>query len=46
MKTYWRNGGIASCINIGTRWRWVVRFTLRLLYPRGKSPRPPLDRRL
>jgi hypothetical protein len=26
---------------LGTGWRWVVSFTLLLLYPRGKSP-PPL----
>jgi hypothetical protein len=33
-------------IDIGTCWRWVVSFTLRPLYPRGKSPRYALDRRL
>jgi hypothetical protein len=27
-------------------WRWVVNFMPRPLYPRGKSPRYPLDRRL
>jgi hypothetical protein len=27
-------------------WRWVVSFTARPFYPRGKSPRFPLDRRL
>jgi hypothetical protein len=27
-------------------YRWVVSFTPRPLYPRGKSPRYPLDRRL
>jgi hypothetical protein len=31
---------------LGTCWRWVVSFTPRPLYPRGKSPRLPLDRRL
>jgi len=32
--------GVVSCIlNLGTRWRWMVSFTLRPLYPRGKSPR-------
>jgi hypothetical protein len=29
-----------------TRWRWVVSFTRRPLYPQGKSPWYPLDRRL
>jgi hypothetical protein len=33
-------------LDLGTSWRWVVSFTPRLLYPRGKSPRYPLDRRL
>jgi hypothetical protein len=32
--------------DLGTRCRWVVSFTPRLLYPQGKSPRYPLDRRL
>jgi hypothetical protein len=46
-KTYWRNGGIALCIlNLGTTWRWVVSFMPRPLYPQGKSPWYPLDRRL
>jgi hypothetical protein len=29
---------------LGTSWRWVVNFTLRPLYTRGKSPRYHLDR--
>jgi hypothetical protein len=29
----------------GTSWRWVVSFTPRPPYPRGKSHRYPLDRR-
>jgi len=34
MKTYWEGGGIAPRIlNHGTRWKWVVSFTLRPLYP-------------
>jgi hypothetical protein len=33
-------------LNLGTRWRCVVRFTTRPLYPRGKSPRYTLDRSL
>jgi hypothetical protein len=33
------SGGIAPRIlNPGTRWRWVVSFTPRPLYPRSKSP--------
>jgi hypothetical protein len=36
----WRNGDTAPLIlNLDARWRWVVRFTLGKLYPRGKSPR-------
>jgi hypothetical protein len=47
MKAYWRSGGIApSIIDLGTRWRWVVSFTHRLLYPQGKSPWYSLDRTL
>jgi hypothetical protein len=47
MKTYWGTGSIAPRIfDLGTRWRWVVSFTPRLLYPRGKSPWYPFDRRL
>jgi hypothetical protein len=33
-------------LDLGTSWRWVVNFTPRPLYPREKSPRYPLDRRL
>jgi hypothetical protein len=47
MKTYWGNGGMAPLIlDLGTRWRWVVSFTPRPLYPQGKSPLYPLDRML
>jgi hypothetical protein len=47
MKAYWRSGGIAPRIlDLGTRWRRVVSFTPRPLYPQGKSPWYPLDRRL
>jgi hypothetical protein len=35
----------STILDLGTRWRWVVSFTTRPLYPRGKSPRYP-DRRL
>jgi hypothetical protein len=47
MKLYWGIGGIVPRIlDLGTRWRWVVSFTPRPLYPHGKSPWYPLDRRL
>jgi hypothetical protein len=43
----WGNG----CINphflgLGTSWKWVASFMTCSLYPWGKSPRYPLDRRL
>jgi hypothetical protein len=47
MKMYWGSGGIAPRIfDLSTRWRWVVSFTTRPLYPQRKNPRYPLDRRL
>jgi hypothetical protein len=47
MKTYWGSGGIAlRILDLGTRWSWVVSFTLRPPYPQGKSSSYPLDRRL
>jgi hypothetical protein len=47
MKTYWDSRVIAQCIlDSGTRLRWVVSFTPWPLYPQGKSPWYPLDRRL
>jgi hypothetical protein len=47
MEVYWGNEGIAPRIlDLRTRWRWVVNFTPQLLYPQGKSPWYPLDRRL
>jgi hypothetical protein len=47
MKAYWESGGIAPHIlDVGIRWRWVVSFTLRPLYPQRKSPWYPLGRRL
>jgi hypothetical protein len=33
-------------LDLGDRWRWVVSFTFRPLYPRGKSPWYPFDRKL
>jgi hypothetical protein len=47
LKAYWGSGGIAPRIlDLGTRWRWVASFTPWPLYPQGKSPWYPLDRRL
>jgi hypothetical protein len=47
MKTYWGSGGIAPRIlDLGTRWRWMVSFTPRPLYPQGKNPWYTLNRRL
>jgi hypothetical protein len=47
MRTYW---GVEVLLHAlfdrGTIWRCVVSFTSRPLYPKGKSPRHPLDRRL
>jgi len=38
-KAYWGSECIAPRIlDVGTRWRWVVSFTHRPLYPKGKSP--------
>jgi hypothetical protein len=36
----------ATILDLGTKWKWVVRFTLGSLYSLEKSPRYPLDRRL
>jgi hypothetical protein len=42
-----RSGVIAPLIlDLGSRWRWVVSFTTWPLYPQGKRPWYPLDRRL
>jgi hypothetical protein len=42
MKAYVGNGGIAPFIlNRGRRYRWVVNFTPRPLYPQGKSSPVP-----
>jgi hypothetical protein len=45
MKTY---GSVAvttaRILNLGSRRRWVVRFTPRPLYPGRRSPRYPLDK--
>jgi hypothetical protein len=40
MKAYWGIEVIAPRIlDLGTRWRWVVSFTTRLLYPQSRSER-------
>jgi hypothetical protein len=48
-----RREGVCECVyigpyflDLGTSWKWLVSFTPRPLYTRGKSPRYPLDRRL
>jgi hypothetical protein len=47
MEVYWGSGDIASRIlELGIRWRCVVSFKTLPLYPQGKSPSYPLDRRL
>jgi hypothetical protein len=47
MKTYWgMEVYFPSFFDLGTRWKWVVSFTPQPLYPQGKSPLYPLDRRL
>jgi hypothetical protein len=47
MKVYYGSGGVTPRIlNVGTRWSWVVSFTPRPLYPQGKIPWYPVDRRL
>jgi len=47
MKAYRRSWGIARRIlDLGTRWRRVVNFTSRPLYPQGKRSWYPLHRRL
>jgi hypothetical protein len=43
----WGSGCIGPhFLDLGTSWRLVVSFTLLPLYPRRKSRRYPLDRRL
>jgi hypothetical protein len=46
MKTLGSGGIAPRILDFGIRWRWVVSFTPRPLYPQGKSPWYPLDRRL
>jgi hypothetical protein len=45
MKAYWGSEVTTPRIlDLGTRWRWAVNFTLRPLYTQGKSPWYQLDR--
>jgi hypothetical protein len=48
--TQWRHMGesryTSTILGLDTRWRWVVSFKPRPLYPWGKSSRYPSDRRL
>jgi hypothetical protein len=47
MKANWGSGDTAPRIfKVGSRWRRMGSFTHRPLYPPGKRPRYPLDRRL
>jgi hypothetical protein len=47
MKVYLGSGGIApSIFDLGTRWRGMVSFTLRMFYPQGNNPWYPLYRRI
>jgi hypothetical protein len=47
MKTYWGSGDITpNIINLSTRWRWVVSFMPWPLYPQGRNPLYPLDRKV
>jgi hypothetical protein len=47
MKAYW---GVEVLLHsffvFATRWKWVVSFTPWPLYPQGKSPWYPLDKRM
>jgi hypothetical protein len=47
--TPWRRTEVVDVpllLDFGTRYKWVVRFTLRPLYCEGSNPWYPLDRRL
>jgi hypothetical protein len=46
METIWQCRYSSTGPDLGIGWRWVVSITPRPLYPRGKSPRYPLGRRL
>jgi hypothetical protein len=47
LENVWGGGGIhPHILSLGTRYIWVISFKPRPLYPQGKGPRYPLDRRL
>jgi hypothetical protein len=46
MKSYWGGGIAPRVLDLSTRRKCVIRFTLRQLYPRGKTPQYLLDKRL
>jgi hypothetical protein len=38
IEAYWMSGGVAPrIVSLGTRWRWLVSFTPRTLYPQGRA---------
>jgi len=44
MKAYRGSGGTdPRILNVGTRWRWVVSFTLPSSLPSGKEPPVPIQ---
>jgi len=45
LKTYGGGGSgyiVPRIFNLGTRWRWVVNFTPRMLYPGERAPPVPI----
>jgi hypothetical protein len=47
MEAYGESRGIAAFIlNLGARWRLVIDYKYRSVYPRGKKTRYPLNRKL
>jgi len=47
IKRYWGSEGIASLVlKLGSRWSWVVSFTIRPLYLRNKDALYTLDMKL
>jgi hypothetical protein len=47
MKAYrWSRVIVMFSLNLGNRWRWLFCLMPRLLYPRGKRPHYPFNRRL
>jgi hypothetical protein len=45
MKAYWgMEVYLHEFFDLGTKWRWVISFTLRPPYPQGKRPQYTFDR--